>query len=350
MDYKQLTLFENEDNKVETETKEQIKEAIKEKKISVISERIIDEFGTLQIPFIGCNYDLVYPQIVSILPSEKISFVEFGFEECIACELICASICHQINWDFLRKAVFDKTQKSTLWLNCKCLSTISGADIYEMLKSYDKKDRIRAEERAELLRQVGKTICEIGNYSDIFFDSNSKLLSYENIRNHLLSCTTFSRDPSEKKFQLLLQKLSNLHRLKDLNLYYKPAIDYHLVRCYLRRGLIFPKTQYAERFISNPIIQRKESTVGALRQLCSEVLEQICCFTSLNTSSVNLVEWHIGRSICTQENPDCFLQGKNSAWIKKIFQKCPFYDSCVACQYRKDYLALQEPTYDGTSY
>lgn len=84
-----------------------------------ISERITDEFDIVQIPFIGCDFDLLYHQIVEILPSETISFNEFEFDKNIACEMICASICHQMNWVFLRQAVLDTTKKILIGLNVK---------------------------------------------------------------------------------------------------------------------------------------------------------------------------------------------------------------------------------------
>lgn len=68
-----------------------------------------------------------------------------------------------------------------------------------MLKSYSKPERIRAEERTKLLRDVGKMVGRIGSYSGIFFDNEMNLLPYERIRAHLLSCSTFSKDPNEKK-------------------------------------------------------------------------------------------------------------------------------------------------------
>jgi len=350
LNYTQLSLFSHDDANQELNSPLKNQDAERKIVTSDISERIINEFDIIQIPFIGCNYDMIYHQINEILPSEEINFNEFGLEKNIACEVICAAICHQMNWDFLRKVVFDKTKINIDWLNGEILSNISVSVVKEMLKSYSKPERIRAEERTKLLREVGKMVGRIGSYSDIFLDNEMNILPYERIRAHLLSCLTFSKDPNEKKLQLLLQKLSNIKQLKGLGKYYKPAIDYHLIRCYLRRGLILPKTQYAENFIINSAIQRKESTVGAMRQLCCELIEQICWFTSLDISSVNLVEWHMGRSVCIQGKPDCFLKSKDAAWLKVKFSRCPFYDNCVACQYKKEYLTIQEPTYDGTSY
>lgn len=350
MNYEQLSLFSNIIEE-KTAANKQVLEYADAKRTSLsISERITDEFDILQIPFIGCDFDVLYPQIARILPPEKIQFDKFGFEKSIACELVCASICHQMNWDILRQAVFNKTQNNITWVNGENLSNITALDIDEMLRDYNRPERIRAEERAKLLQEVGEMVCKAGNYRNIFLDNNMNVLSYKEIRGRLLACTTFSQDPGEKKLQLLLQKLSNLKPLRSLRSYYKPAVDYHLIRCYLRRGLLFPKTQYAESFISNPSIQRKESTVGAVRKLCSEVMEQICWFTSLDTSTVNLIEWHIGRSICTQKNPDCFLDSNDASWLRTCFSRCPFYDSCIACQYKKNYLTIQEPTYGGTSY
>lgn len=349
---KQLSLFpEYDDAIVKSDSIENNRDDDEEKKkISLISGRIFDEFSILQIPFIGCDFDLIYPKIAKILPSETINFCKFGFEANIACELICAAICHQINWDFLRQAVFIKTEKNINWLSYENLCRITEEDIAQMLKSYNKPDRIRAGERAALLREVGEMVEKIGGYKYIFLDDQMNLLSNEKIRDNFSSCQTFSQDPSEKKLQLLLQKLSSIKSLKGLALYYQPAIDYHLIRCYLRRGLIYPTTQYAANFIKDISIQRRESTVGAMRQLCSELMQQICWFTSLDINTINLVEWHIGRSICTEDNPDCSLKGKDAVWIKKYFSQCPFYENCVACNYIKDYHTLQGPSYKGTSY
>lgn len=316
-----------------------------------ISKQISEIFEIYDIPFWGCDYDRVYPNIASILPKEAVDFSELSLENSIACEVICAAICHQMNWDYLRYAVLKKTKEDESWLQAERLSNIREEEVAELFANYEKIERVRARERSEILQSVGKIIISVGNYSNVFFDNEKQLLPINIIRGTLLRSSAFSKDPKEKKLQLLLQKLSNYECLKELALYCKPAIDYHLIRCYLRRGLIYPRTKYAEEYIFASTSQRKETTVAALRNLCSELLEQIAWYTELDVRIVNAIEWNIGRSVCTQDEPDCYLKKNDAAWLKENYTYCPFYENCLARQSKNaDLLHVNEPEYKGTSY
>lgn len=316
-----------------------------------ISKQISEIFEIYAIPFCGCDYDKVYPNIANILPKESVDFSELSLENCIACEVVCAAICHQMNWDYLRCAVLKKTKEDESWLQAERLSNIGEEEVAKLFVNYKKTERIRAKERTEILRNVGKIIDSVGNYNNIFFDNEKQVLPINVIRKILLNSSVFSKDPKEKKLQLLFQKLSNYESLKELALYCKPAIDYHLIRCYLRRGLIYPRTKYAEEYISATASSKKESTVAALRHLCSELLEQIAWYTELDICVVNAIEWNIARSVCTQDYPDCYLEKEDAAWLKKDYTCCPFFESCLARQSKKlDLLHINEPEYKGTSY
>jgi len=319
--------------------------------VIVISKQISREFDIYEIPFFECDFDTIYPSIASILPKEAVSFSELSFENSIACEVVCAAICHQINWDFLRRTILAKTMRDECWMAGERLGNISEEDVDELFMNYKKPERIRAKERCEILHEVGKLICNVGNYQRLFLDKDENLLPIELIRNRLLDCTVFSKDPKEKKLQLLLQKLSNYDRLRKLSAYCKPAIDYHLIRCYLRRGLLRPKTTYAEEYLKDSTTERKETTVGALRHLCSKLLEDIAWYTELDIRTVNSIEWNIGRAVCTQDNPDCFLETDDTIWLKEKYVRCPFYKNCMARQNEENgLLHINEPEYKGTSY
>jgi len=316
-----------------------------------ISKQISEVFAIYDIPFLGCDFDRVYPSLADILPKELVNFSELSLENSIACEIICAAICHQMNWDYLRKVVLEKTKLEESWLSGDRLAKIEEEDVAKLFTNYKKPERIRAKERCDILREVGKMASDAGGYQALFLNENLKLLPMEKIRGYMLKCYAFSNDPKEKKLQLLLQKLSIYEYLHELASYCRPAIDYHLIRSYLRRGLLYPKTKYAEEFISEFSVQRKETTVGALRQLCGELLEQIVWYTELDICVVNSIEWNIGRSICVQDNPDCYLETDDAAWLKKKYVRCPFYGHCSAQQNEKDdLLHTNEPDYKGTSY
>lgn len=343
MNFEQLSMFR--------EPTQEVKEEKKAKsKAPDISARITDEFEIVQVPFLECNYEKIYPLLNELVPKEDILFNEWGLEYIIACETVCAAICHQMNWDYLRAAVYDKTRKNKGWLSANSLKCITEVEIQEMFKGYKKPERIRASERTKILQDLGDLISNSGGFTSLFINMDDQLLSYETICANILSCGVFSQDPGQKKFRLLLQKLSNYPQLNGLANYCEPAVDYHLLRCFLRRGLIYPKTKFASDFILAPETERKESTVGALRQLSADLIRGICEYTTLDVNAVNVIEWNVGRSICVQENPDCMLNSDDAAWARKDFQKCPFFDTCTAAKHKNEYLKLVEPTYKGTSY
>lgn len=319
-------------------------------KPSVVSEYTMSMFQVLEIPFLGCNFDSIYPSVAKLLPNDEISYKEFPFDTAITCEIICAAICHQMNWDYLRKAVYRKTRNTPDWLIPQNLQLISEDVVADLFSKYPKKERIRKEERTAILREVGIWLQNFLDVKSVFLSSNNELLDINTIRNNISACAVFTNDPEEKKLQLLFQKLSSFLLLQGLKKYYKPAIDYHLIRCYTRRGLIMAKTKQGLDYLLNEDSKRKESTVAAIRQLCSDLMLSICQYTSLDVLTVNQIEWNVGRSVCVQNKPDCYLKCNDSDWLKPTFSRCPFFDTCTARIHNKELLTINEPTYEGSSY
>ena len=316
-----------------------------------VSENLKDSFNVMSIPYLGCDYEQLYPQIVSIIPNEKYLFDDFDTETAIRCELVCAAICHQINWEFLRHVIYNKTKENSSWLNFNNLKQIGSDEILVLLQDYHKKENIKAEERTELLHLLGEWGVNYSSIINVFLNQRGELLPYCLIRESIFNCMVFSTDPAEKKFNLLLQKLNAIKPLNGIANYAKPTIDYHLLRLYLRRGLVYARTKYALHYIRDNDAERKECTVAAIRELCSELLCQIAAFTSLDISSINLVEWHVARSVCHREKPDCDLKGNMSLWLSKGFDKCPFSHTCVAYLFNiEQLLNMKEPYYKGTSF
>lgn len=320
------------------------------RKQTAVSEDIINSFSIRELPFLGCDYDSVYPEIEKVLPADHISYCDLALCQTITCEIICAAICHQMNWDYLREAVYDKTLLSNEWLKPSYLATIAVEEVEQLFSGYHKKERIRKEERTAILHEVGTWLLSFPNVESIFLSQNGELLEYQIILHNLGLCKPFAIDPEGKKLQLLLQKLSVYSQFSGLKQHYKPAIDYHLIRTYVRRGLLFARTRHAVNYLWNEEVKRKDNTVAAIRQLCSEIMINTCRFTSLDISTVNQIEWHIGRSVCVQDNPDCCLEQESAKWLKPAFSKCPFYETCLARKNNNIYLLKNEPTYIGTSY
>lgn len=316
-----------------------------------ISENILASFESSEYSLIMTNYKEIYSKIYELLPPRNTPFLGLSLENAVGCEVICAAICHQINWDFLRKAVYEMAMKNTIWITPKELSKISFENVKLLLKKYDKPERIREKERGILLRSLGNSLTEMNyTYIDIFFSDCGQVKSEKAILAVINSLKAFSSDPEGKKIQLLLQNLSEYRELSVLSDYCKPAIDYHIIREFLRRGLVIPTNKQAYDYIFNYQIERKEKTIASLRKVCSEFFYTLQWITSYNITTLNTIEWWIGRSVCLRETPDCELKGNASQWLKQSFCKCPFYDSCYAFQENRKFLKVVEPNYQGSSY
>ncbi|MGN0245179.1 MAG: hypothetical protein ACI4DK_04320 [Lachnospiraceae bacterium] len=348
MKYEQLSLFPIESNSNLNSELERNSE--NEKSVSTESEKILDSFETVSVPFLGCNFESVYPILASTIPEENTGFDKLGRDEGIVCEILSAAICHQMNWDYLREAIFKKAITNTAWLSPKGLLSITECEVEEMFELYPKRERIRAKERTEMLHKVGDWLAKYNCVDEIFLDNTGRLLSKEAVRRNILMCSVFSNDPEEKKMQLLLQKLTYQNYYKGLSKYYEPAIDYHLIRGYIRRGLLRAKNSFAKDYINKMHIERKESTTAAIRSMCADIMLDICRYTNLDICVVNQIEWYIGRTICLHDNPDCFLECQESNWLKSKFDKCPFFDTCIARNYNHQLLKINEPSYKGSSY
>ena len=90
----------------------------------------------------------------TVVPKEMVVFNDLETELAIQCELISAAICHQMNWDFLRRKIRNKAKKDSRCWNFSRLKTIDAADIDELLEGYPKKDRYLSKQRAEMLREL----------------------------------------------------------------------------------------------------------------------------------------------------------------------------------------------------
>lgn len=344
----QLNLFGEEADVLESYENAEIPN---ERSCNMVSSNLKDNFRKYDIPFIGCDFVSVYPLISRVVPKEKVLFSDFDTDTAIMCEIVCAAICHQINWDFLREVVYKYTKTEPDWILPHNLAIIDYRQVKSMLGTYHKIENIKAKERASILQSLGKWSAHYQEIRDVFLDKSGALKPQKQVLTTLQKCQVFSTDPEGKKMNLLLQKLGTIKELHGIDCYAKPAIDYHLLRLYLRRGLLFARTKLALDYISNPDIERKESTVAAVRELCSGLLSQISLFTGLSVAEVNNIEWHVARSVCQREHPDCELNGEKAVWLRAEFKECPFRHTCMACNSSAgELMFVKEPSYKGTSY
>jgi len=293
----------------------------------------------------------VYQRILKVIPKGRVSFHSFGLEKVLACEVICAAICHQINWDFLRKSVYDAIFNGAKWWRPENIGKVDANTIKSLLLDSPKKERIRAEERSEMLCSLSSLFNNnLKSFSDLFgVNEIGKQYSRTNIVENLRKAPVFSEDPGNKKLQVILHSLAHSKIIYGVEELCEPAIDYHIMRLYLRRGDIFPVSKVGREFLYDKK-SRQASTVTAFRSVVSEALRYACSVSRLPVHIVNTVEWWVGRSVCLRDVPDCELNGNSSAWLHPITQKCPFSRTCFGYNCNRTLLSIGEPIYAGRLY
>jgi hypothetical protein len=271
-------------------------------------------------------------------------------------KLSVIAICHQINWDFLQDRLAEKLlvyQNEDL---INKIANISSREIQKWLNDYSRPERIRAQERARLLRDIGRTLQEKWrNKALTIYESCDGYIEGTNGFLKLLeSFLAFSEDPLRKKSQLLIHELvkERIFTFNDLE-NISPAIDYHIIRLYLRSGKVMP--------LHRPILELlkghprpRARLVRLLRSTISDALRISAGYSGLTIPDVNYIEWQIGRNVCLNKNPLC-ISAKNSNTIASdvatLFTGyCPYESYCWAFTTDREWLDLQEPKYEKTFY
>lgn len=216
------------------------------------------------------------------------------------------SICHQFNWDFLQNTM-------ATWLlpdperRLGEVAKTRASDISRMLSAYPKPERIRASQRARMLRTTAhelQTLLDSGQINRLI--TNQRLAGSDGFYEVMRQISAFAEDELEKKVRVLAH---DLHREGILvfsdpkNL--RPAIEYHILRLYIRSGRVYPTHESVREQLINRGARSRERLVKLLRQTVEEAMELTAFYAGLDVATLNYVEWQIGRSVCTPHQPRC---------------------------------------------
>ena len=263
-------------------------------------------------------------------------------------KLAFISVCHQINWDFLqsRLALHLLAREDSSLLSLLC--SVSAKDVGRWLEGYEKPDRIRAQERAALLRNIGATIRQElnGQPMRLFDESRGFISGEQGFLKQLDRFAAFREDPLRKKSNVLMQELTR-ERILQFNdeQTIQPAIDYHIMRLYLRTGRVVPTDIVIKNQLRgqpNP----RERLVHLLREKVGNALDLTAFYAGLPVSEVNYIEWQIGRSICQVDAPNCVAKAAKPLLPENMaslfVNACPYMEFCLACE-DPEWRMLREP-------
>jgi hypothetical protein len=157
----------------------------------------------------------------------------------------------------------------------------------------------------------------------------------------------FREDPEEKKRQVLLHRLAASGLVPNVESLCKPAVDYHILRLYLRRGDVAPETRTGTEYMTASQ-SRRVSTVASLRRTVASALSEVARYSHVPVHVVNTIEWWIGRSVCLRAKPDCEFEGEACNWLRPHYSRCPFADTCFALNVAPEHLLkITEPRHVG---
>jgi hypothetical protein len=281
--------------------------------------------------------------------------VEEDVERQLTFKLALVAVCHDINWDFLQQSLASLFLDIPTESIAQRLSLIRSPDVYACLARYPKPDRILADSRAAILRNVGRTIIDnFGSAMKIYQQSERRIHGHHGFLRQLDFFETYKADPLRKKAHVLIQELvrERIVRFEDEHLI-DPAIDYHIQRLYLRTDRVVCRDRSIEQDLQSYRPRQRPRLVNLLRSEVSEALKLTAFYANLPIPDVNYVEWQIGRSVCTKVRPFCTrVHGPTELDpdIARLFSGlCPFVAFCPGVE-NEGFRRLKQPNFQTSFY
>jgi hypothetical protein len=272
--------------------------------------------------------------------AEKTAWHPESLTSQLAFKVLFISICHQFNWDFLQGAL-----ASWLLPNADVrldeFAAAKPAQIKQLLAGYAKQERVRPNERAKGLRDTAKSLQGLlapgGGLHALI--ERPVLDGKDGFYSVIREVTAFRGDILDKKARVLAHDLyrENILNFTDPeNL--KPAVEYHLIRLYLRTGRVFPTKEAIRDELRGANRPARRRLVMLLRQTVDQAMQQTALFSGLNMAELNYVEWQLARSVCiaklnNKSHNNCYAPPNDELPIEfhnLLASGCPFSSSCRA--------------------
>ena len=256
-------------------------------------------------------------------------------------EVLFVSICHNTNWDRLHSRFLDIAEKEPEQISPPAVSALTRETFSKLFGDVLSGERPRKGERARILREVadaaGDVLTDADNCLPFFGPGKTRLGGDSGVYNWLARIPAFGGDPLQKKSRILVHQLL-AYRLLEVadpeNIL--PAVDYHLIRLYVRTGrVVARRAEIAERLQGDRKVARVEF-VTHLRRAVEEAMWYTANGAQRPVNEVNHIEWQIGRSFCTRKEARCegpFLEDKPpDACVRALSlgsSACPLRRDCA---------------------
>lgn len=254
-------------------------------------------------------------------------------ESQVCFKIFFVAICHQINWDFLQERLFEGFASPDVEVMLHAAAEASPTYIEQILFGYHKPERIRAAERAKYLRQTAAALRESFDGKVLRLVETGSVFGDSGFISRLDKLPAFAEDPLRKKSSALAQELARERIVEFIDsAEIPPAIDYHLIRLYLRTGRVIPTSESVFNSLTTGVTHRPR-LLKLLRAATSRALVTTAQYAGLPVHELNYLEWQLGRTRCEKDHMNC-----TGAWpdeladmsIRELSEDCPLRSSCLA--------------------
>ncbi len=151
----------------------------------------------------------------------------------------------------------------------------------------------------------------------------------------------FAEDRLEKKVRVLAHDVFRERIISFCdpgNL--RPAVEYHLLRLYLRTGRVYPTDQAVRESLLSADLTSRGRLVALLRGAVEEAMYLTSFYADIDVATLNYVEWQIARTLCTPNLPAHCVGRPKEALPEDIAALC--LGSCAFSSFCR---SLTEPNY-----
>jgi hypothetical protein len=213
-------------------------------------------------------------------------------------------ICDRLNWDFTLGPLAAALWSMTEGFNSQALARLTLSDFRAAFGKYRRSDgRIGYSTRLRKLRDIAahfyaqKVPERLGAATRVFGNDGALGL--------LLATPTFRDDPLHKKCNALLHELvrRQLVFFED-SFAIPPAIDYHILRLYLRTG----RVEVLDEEVRRRLIARSPMRIELLtelRTITAQAVIRTAWLSGLSVSILNDSEWAFTRQACRRDEVWC---------------------------------------------
>ena len=129
----------------------------------------------------------------------------------------------------------------------------------------------------------------------------------------------------------------------------EPAVDYHIMRLYLRTGRVAPLHRSTLELLKHDSRPRAR-LIKLLRETVGEALALTAFYAKVPIPTLNSREWQLGRKICERTRPRCSdVEDAVRDQLALNSSSCPYSGFCRAAA-DPEWRALREPDHSKSFY